>query len=65
MSFEARVKYLESATGQVYYLWQDEESGKWLVGAFAGGPEGVETVADFAEKDSAQTYLVSLGCNPT
>jgi hypothetical protein len=36
MPFEDRVKYMEQGTGQVFYLWQDEDENDWALGMFDG-----------------------------
>ena len=37
MPFGDRVKYMEQGTGQVFYLWRDEDETDWVVGMFTGG----------------------------
>jgi hypothetical protein len=62
MSFDAREKFVQKGSGQVFYVWQDDASGKWVVGMFAGGPEGIQPLGRFNSKEEAQAQLVE--CDP-
>jgi hypothetical protein len=64
MPFEDRVKYTEQGTGQVFYLWQDEDEDDWAVGIFAGGPRGVEIIRRFESMSDAEQFLAGLQCRP-
>jgi hypothetical protein len=64
MSFENREKYVERGTGQVFYLWHDDETHRWTLAMFTGGPSGVELVRDFATKTEAVHALTQAGFSP-
>lgn len=64
MSFADREKYVEGGSGQVFYVWLDDDSGKWAVGAFVGGPEGVRTIGRFDSRADAENHLTKSGCRP-
>ena len=64
MSFEAREKFVQSGSGQVFYVWQDDDSGQWIVGMFVGGPEGIQPLAVFGSKSEAEAYLTNSNCMP-
>lgn len=63
MPFEDRVKYTEQGTGQVFYLWQDEDENDWALGMFDGAQGGVEIIRRFDSKSNAEEFLTALQCN--
>ena len=65
MPFEDRVKYMEQGTGQVFYLWRDEDETDWVVGMFTGGPSGVQTMRRSESQSSAEEFLAGLKCKPS
>jgi hypothetical protein len=64
MPFEDRVKYMEQGTGQVFYLWQDEDENDWALGMFDGAQGGVEIIRRFDSKSNAEEFLAELRCGP-
>lgn len=62
MPFEDRVKYMEQGTGQVFYLWQDEDENDWALGTFDGAQGGVEIIRRFDSKSNAEEFLTGLQC---
>jgi hypothetical protein len=65
MPFEDRVKYMEQGTGQVFYLWQDEDENDWALGMFDGAQGGVEIIRRFDFKSNAEEFLAGLRCKPS
>jgi hypothetical protein len=61
MSFDTREKFVQRGSGQVFYVWQDDDSGKWFLGVFVGGPEGIQPIGRFDSKAAAEAHLV--GCD--
>jgi hypothetical protein len=64
MPFEDRVKYMEQGTGQVFYLWQDEDENDWALGMFDGAQGGVEIIRRFDSKSNAEEFLAELRRGP-
>jgi hypothetical protein len=62
MPFEDRVKYMEQGTGQVFYLWRDEDETDWVVGMFRGWPSGVQIIRRFESNTGAEEFLAGLQC---
>jgi hypothetical protein len=48
----------------VFYLWHDDETHRWTLAMFTGGPSGVELVRDFATKTEAVHALTQAGFSP-
>jgi|SRR5271157_2284760 len=64
VSFEAREKFIQSGSGQVFYVWQDDDSGQWVVGIFVGGPEPIQPLEVFGSKSEAEACLTNFNCMP-
>jgi len=64
MPFEDRLKYMEQGTGQVFYLWQDEDEKDWALGMFAGATGGVDIIRRFDSRSNAEEFLAELHCKP-
>ena len=62
MSQKERDKYVQIGTGQVFYLYRDEEADRWVVDMFAGGPEGTRRVSDYRTREEAEAYMRSSSC---
>jgi hypothetical protein len=63
MAFEDRVKYVEQGSGQVFYLWRDDDETDWVVGMFSGG--GIEIIRRFEAESGAEDFLAELQCKRT
>ena len=53
---------MEQGTGQVFYLWRDDDETDWVVGMSTGGPSGVEIMRRFESQSSAEEFLAGLQC---
>jgi hypothetical protein len=62
MSWENRTKYMEDGTGQVFYLYQDDQSKSWIIAMFVGGPAGVQPVSHFESRKEAEEQLERMQC---
>jgi hypothetical protein len=64
MPFESREKFVQRGSGQVFYVWQDDDSGRWVLGMFVGGPEGIQPIGRFDSKVDAEAHLVECDRMP-
>jgi hypothetical protein len=62
MSWEQRIKYVQGGTGQVFYLYQDEQSNAWVIAMFLGGPQGVQVVGTWPTREAAEQQLAHMQC---
>ena len=62
MSTSGRATYIQPATGQVFYLVEDRESGQWRIELFVGGPRGVECIGTWPTRDEAEDQPKAMKC---
>jgi hypothetical protein len=65
MPFEDRVKYMEQGTGQVFYLWQDEDENDWALGCSTGRKVELRSSADSTPSPTPRSSSPNCDAGPS
>jgi hypothetical protein len=61
MDFEHFETYSQRGTGQVFYLWRDDDAETWIIGQ-SSGFEGIVPVCFCTDETAAREQLAHWDC---
>jgi len=61
MDWEKRIKYMQGGTGQVFYLFFDEESKVWVITIWTP-PDPPAAIGCWATREEAEECMTRMDC---